>query len=113
MSDEILRPRDNRSSVIIRAAVRTASGQPVERRIRNLSSAGACVEHSGDLAPGDVISLEMGSLKNLQAEVIWSREKVAGVNFSHRIDLDEARKARGTGVTVATGWLAGLQDAYR
>src|SRR3954470_21934947 len=70
MSDQSLQPRENRSSVIIRAVVRTASGNEVERRIRNLSVAGACVEHIGDLAPGDNISLEMGSLKHLRAEVI-------------------------------------------
>jgi hypothetical protein len=113
MSDQSLQPRENRSSVIIRAVVRTASGNEVERRIRNLSVAGACVEHIGDLAPGDNISLEMGSLKHLRAEVIWSREKVAGVSFSHHIDLNEARKPRGTGATIATGWLADLKDAYR
>jgi hypothetical protein len=68
----------------------------VERRIRNLSSAGACIEHNGDLDPGDDIFLDMGTLKGLHGQVIWAREKVAGVGFSRFIDLNEAKKPRVT-----------------
>jgi hypothetical protein len=96
MSDPALRPRDARSSVIIHAVLASASGPRVVRRIRNLSTAGACVEHNGELSPGDDIFLDMGTLKGLHGQVIWSRAKVAGVSFSRFIDLNEARKPLST-----------------
>jgi hypothetical protein len=107
-----LTPRDARTSVIIKALVRTSRGES-ERRVRNLSTAGACLDHSGDLVDGDELSLELGTLTNLPAKVIWTRDRIAGVRFAQAIDVHEAKQSRGVHVAVASGWLAELKDAYR
>ncbi len=113
MSVDSLTPREQRSSVIIRAVVRPPVGTATERRVRNLSATGACLDHTGELLPGDDIVLEMGALTDLGAKVRWSAERLAGISFHHPIDLEAARKPRGAAVVVASGWLADLKDAYR
>ena len=105
--------REARASVIIKALVRPPLGKESERRVRNLTPAGACIDHAGDLAEGDGLSLDIGTLTDVAAKVIWTREAVAGVRFAEEIDLNQAKKSRGVGVSVASGWLAGLKDAYR
>lgn len=105
--------REKRSSVIVRAVVMTADGRSRERRVRNLSPHGACIEHNGDLEAGMTVMLHMGSMPDLVATVRWVSERLAGLRFSELIDLDEARKPRGVGVTPRAGWIADLNNPYR
>jgi len=113
MSDDAGKRRDKRSSVIIRAVVHTPTGNQVERRVRNLSDTGACIDNSGDLAEGDQLLLDMGTLTSLPARVVWARESLAGIAFAKPVDLAAARKPRGAAVTVKSGWLADLRDIHR
>lgn len=113
MSSDNPQPREVRSSVIVRAVVKTATGKEAERRVRNLSPLGACLDHCGDLTPGDELQLDMGSLRNITAQVVWAREHVAGISFAEPVDLAAARRSRGQAVTVTSGWLAEIRDAYR
>ena len=53
-------PRDGRRNVIIRAAVHLPSGKQVERRVRNLSAFGACLDNESDMTTGDELQLDMG-----------------------------------------------------
>ncbi len=105
--------REKRNSVIVRAALSVPGGLQVERRIRNLSRSGACVEHEGDLQTGNTILLQMGSLCDLAAQVMWVTDRLAGLRFAEPIDLDEARKPRGVAVKPKAGWIAEINDAYR
>ncbi len=105
--------REKRNSVIVRAAVAFPGGLPNERRVRNLSRSGACVEHAGELAAGATVQLQMGTITDLAAEVMWVTERLAGLRFAEPIDLDEARKPRGIGTTPKAGWIAEINDAYR
>ena len=113
MSQDSPLPRETRSSVIIRAVVHLPGDKQVERRIRNLSTTGACMDTAADLAPGDDISLDMGALDGLDAKVMWVTAGVAGISFAAPVDLTAARKPRGAAVVVASGWLADLKNAYR
>ena len=113
MSDIPDTVREKRNSVIVRAAVSVAGGAPVERRVRNLSPSGACVEHDGELRDGATVQLHMGSLSDLSAEVMWVTDRLAGLRFAEPIDLDEARRPRGIGVKPKAGWIADINDAYR
>ena len=106
-------PRENRSSVIIRALVHPPIGKAVERRVRNLSATGACLDHSGELVPRDQLLLDMGGITDLRAKVRWSSERLAGISFQRPIDLEAARTPRAAALVVASGWLADLKDAYR
>lgn len=113
MSDITDPVREKRNSVIVRAAVSFPGGMPVERRVRNLSPSGACVEHDGELHNGATIQLHMGSLTDLSAQVMWVTDRLAGLHFAEPIDLDEARKPRGIAVKPKAGWIADINDAYR
>ena len=106
-------PREKRNSVIVRAAVAAPGEAAVERRVRNLSRSGACVEHAGELSSGTVLLLQMGTLQDLPAEVVWATERLAGLRFAELIDLDEARRPRGVGVKPKAGWITEINDAYR
>lgn len=113
MSDDKVTPREKRNSVIIRAVVHLPGGRQVARRIRNLSAAGGCMDEAADLAVSDHITLDMGALSALDAEVVWVKNGVVGIRFSAPVDLSAARKPRGATVTVASGRLADPRDAYR
>ena len=107
-------PRAKRSSVIIRAIVHLPGNKQIERRVRNLSATGACIDHVSDVATGDRLVMDMGSLRGLSATVVWVRDHLAGLTFAEPVDLEAARKPRGTGaVSISSGWLADLKDAYR
>jgi hypothetical protein len=113
MPDSLDPVREKRNSVIVRAAVSVPGGMPVERRVRNLSPSGACVEHDGELRDGDIVQLRLGTLDNLSAQVMWVTGRLAGLHFAQPIDLDEARKPRGIAVKPKAGWIADINDAYR
>jgi len=115
MTEIALATREPRSSVIIRAVVHAYGIVATERRVRNLSAHGACIDHAGDLKSGQAISLAIGSYDALSAQVIWAREKVAGVRFRKSIDLDRARQPRKNVVPeiIKTGWLANMPNPYK
>lgn len=105
--------REKRNSVIVRAAVSFPGTSSIERRVRNLSRSGACVEHEGEMQPGATVLLQIGALNDLAAEVMWVTERLAGLRFAEPIDLEEARKPRGAGIKPQVGWIAEINDAYR
>ena len=109
MNQDTLQPRENRSRVIIRAVVHGPCGREPERRVRDLSSTGACVEQSGNLMSGDDITLDIGMLKAVAGKVVWVTENLAGIAFVEAIDLAKARKPKPEVVTAASGWVSGLE----
>lgn len=105
--------REKRNSVIVRALVAAPGSPAAERRVRNLSRSGGCIEHAGDLTVGKTVTLQMGTLSDLSAEVMWVTDRLAGLQFAESVDLDEARKPRGVGAKAKAGWMADINDAYR
>lgn len=112
MTDDNLHGRDKRSSVIIRASI-LIEGIAVERRVRNLSLHGACIDNQNDLKKGQTVYVWMGALEQLAAEVMWVTPQLAGLRFHAEIDLEAARKPRGAGTTVRAGWMTDINHAYR
>ena len=112
MSDEASGTRDKRSGVIIRATI-AIDGTTVERRVRNLSRRGACIDHDGELTAGQSIGVSMGILNDLKATVMWVRPTLAGLRFDDTIDLDAARRPRAITAGVQTGWMTDIRHAYR
>ncbi|MFS0772601.1 PilZ domain-containing protein [Sphingomonas sp. 1P08PE] len=111
MSDVTSNDRPKRSGVIIRADV-LAADRRVERRVRNLSVTGACLDHGGELVVGQRVQVSMGRLQDMTAEVMWATDKLAGIRFDDQIDLDAARAPRGAGRAQA-GWMTDINHAYR
>jgi hypothetical protein len=99
--------------VIIRAVVHGPCGREPERRIRDLSATGACVEQSGNLIAGDKVLLDIGPLQGIAGRVVWVTEYLAGVAFAEPIDVAKARKPRPEVVTAASGWVSGFVDPGR
>ncbi len=110
--DDSLHGRDKRSSVIIRASVIVA-GMRLERRVRNLSLHGACIDNQNDLTVGATVYVSMGALDDLAAEVMWASPRLAGLRFTLPIDLEAARRPRGTGTVASAGWMRDVDSAYR
>lgn len=104
--------RDKRSGVILRAAVES-DGVMVERRVRNLSERGACIDNDGALVAGTTVSVTMGQLEGLVADVVWAKPALAGLRFRRAVDLEAARKPRGLGGVTRAGWMADIGHAYR
>ncbi len=111
MSDATKAERAKRSGVIIRADVQV-DGRRKERRVRNLSLTGACLDHEGELAKGQRLQVSMGRLQELTAEVMWATDKLVGIRFDEEIDMDAARAPRGAGKAQA-GWMTDINHAYR
>lgn len=104
--------RDKRSGVILRAAI-DLDGLVVERRVRNLSEHGACVDNADDLVAGTTVTVTMGRLERLVADVVWAKPALAGLRFRRAVDLEAARKPRGSAATAAAGWMTDMGHAYR
>lgn len=112
-------PRETRSSVILYARIE-AGDRAADVRVRNLSASGACVDSPGELAVGDSLSVTMGTLERLPAEVMWVSNSLAGLHFTAGlIDIAEARKPRPRdgaqpgGSKARAGWMENLHHAYR
>ncbi|UVO50974.1 PilZ domain-containing protein [Sphingomonas sp. SUN019] len=114
MADDADPMRNPRSSVIIRALIEVPGVQS-ERRVRNLSATGACVDDDGTLATGMILRVSMGSIHAIEAEVMWTRATLAGIRFAWPVDLREARRPRGSAArfTAAAGWVVEVDDPYR
>lgn len=114
MDEEADKVRDKRSSVILKALVQSR-GAPdgVERRIRNLSSNGACLDHAGELCAGDTVVLFMGEIADAVAHIVWATDRLAGLRFEREVDLDAARKHRSGAPVLRSGWMADMNHAYR
>ncbi|WP_203310268.1 MULTISPECIES: PilZ domain-containing protein [Sphingomonas] len=118
MDDLTENPRQKRSSVIVRALVSLPdSDRQVERRVRNLSLTGACIEHQGEMQVGMTLRIDMGTLRELRGTVMWITDRLAGLRFEQPVNLDEARKPRAAAVTsvggIQVGWMAEVRHAYR
>ncbi len=112
MTEPTEQTREKRSGVILRATVVRHGDEPAERRVRNLSATGACIEHDGELEPGMALVMAMGAIPLLRAEVMWVRDQLAGVRFDRTVSLDAARRPRGPG-KIGAGWMDALRDGYR
>lgn len=114
MSEQPEKLRDKRSSVILKALVRSRSAPDgVERRVRNLSVSGACIDHVGELSAGESVMLIMGEVSDAAADVAWATERLAGIRFEHEVDLEAAKRHRAAAPTLRSGWMADMNHAYR
>ena len=112
MSDASSRPP--RASVILYAAVSRGEAAPVECRVRNLSTSGACIDDQASLEPGESVRVAMGTLRPLTAEVMWVARGFAGLQFDRAIDIAAARQPRSRAVAASgAGWLGGMSNPYR
>lgn len=113
MTETTSETRDKRNGVILHATIEVANRQ-IERRVRNLSKYGACIDHDGELEAGMTVAVAMGSLDDLVGTVMWAKPTLAGLRFDRAIDLDAARARRtaATKVVPRAGWITDLRPAY-
>ncbi|MEH3036913.1 MAG: PilZ domain-containing protein [Sphingomonas adhaesiva] len=120
--------REARSSVILYAAIENGS-EPVECRVRNLSATGACIDNHAGLVEGDAVTVLMGALRPLSAQVKWANPRLAGLHFDKLIDLAVARQPRPRTAASAppaaapppsrptpaasAGWMQHINNPYR
>ena len=113
MQDIDNKRQEDRCGVTIRAIVHGPGEQRYDGRLRNISPTGACVEHSGQLLPGDEIALEMGHPTAQPAKVVWASDRLAGINFiehgaRRKADAGHPSERRMVGMVLAAGTLVAL-----
>lgn len=117
--------REPRSSVILYACVEKHANVS-ECRVRNLSATGACLDNGAGLVTGETVTVSMGALAPLSAQVMWANSRLAGLHFDRPIDLAAARQPRARLATsapaapaaraagaVSAGWIQNIQNPYR
>lgn len=101
-SDE---PRpDPRDSVFLTAQVVGACGATRRYRIRNLSREGACVEQPEGLQKDARLTVSIGLIERVPAEVAWARGGFAGLRFLIPIDTRLARQRPPRSLDPRAGW---------
>ena len=113
MQDVENRRQEDRCGVTVRAVVHGPGTQRFDARLRNISPTGACVEHGGHLLPGDEIALEMGKPALQAAKVIWTSDRLAGINFvesasRRKVDSGQPGERRMVGLVLAAGTIVAL-----
>lgn len=106
--------RSRRASVILYALVERAGEEPVDCRVRNLSTKGACIDDNLSFVVGEQVRLTMGAVSPFDATVMWAEHDYAGLSFPKEVDLAAARQPRGRlRPTIKAGWTADIHDPYR
>jgi hypothetical protein len=82
---------------LLRVGSVVVGGRTHRIRLRNISAGGAMIECSGALAPGDQVELDLASGEILSAQVRWTREGQAGLQFDRQIDLNVFTQRPGAG----------------
>ncbi|HWK36023.1 PilZ domain-containing protein [Sphingomonas sp.] len=87
-----------RDSLLLAAALRlTGLAEPVQVRVRNLSSGGLMAEYAGLVNVGDVVEIEVRGLGWVRGRIAWATDGRIGMAFDKAIDPKAARKPVGTG----------------
>jgi len=81
----------------------------------NLSKLGARLGQAESLQRGARITVTIGYVGNIEAQVIWTRDGLAGVCFDLPVDIERAqkRKAEISCLPASAGWAADLRNAYQ
>lgn len=84
-----------RDSLLLGAKMRFRDYEPVQVRVRNLSSGGLMAEYAGAVEIGDPISIEVRGVGWVKGRVAWATDARVGVAFDQPIDPKRARKPVG------------------
>lgn len=103
--------RAKRESVF-RNAIITLAGSNAEImcRVRNVSDTGAGVSHDNVLSTDMKLRIAIGKAPAVDATVVWSTGKSAGITFDGAIPKEAPVEAV---PEPRAGWLAGINDAYQ
>lgn len=103
----------NRAAVYLMAQVAGATDLPPGRYVvRNLSATGACIAAERGIEQGQQLTVSLGLLDHVAAEVAWARGGLAGLRFLEPIDVAEARRRKPPEGSAHPGWID-RPDVYR
>lgn len=85
--------------VLLRRVMAVHEGNRLDATVRNISEGGAMVEGLWNIQPGSTIEIEFSRGKSASAQVRWSRENRAGVEFP----IPLKRRADGTFIVLSGG----------
>lgn len=84
--------REPRHCVLLSATVeRFGKVRTTVHRVRNLSSAGACIASASEFRRGETLVISVGALHAVPGTVKWVDRDLAGLMFATPIDLAAAR----------------------
>ena len=93
-----------RDSVFLLANVVGPDGTTQNCRARNLSPDGVCIDQPSAVAVGTELTLSIGLVEDIRAEVMWTRDGLAGLKFAAPIDPAQARKRAPKSLDPKRGW---------
>ena len=78
--------RARRLDLDTRAVVRDPRGRTTHGKVVDITSHGCQIElGSGDLRPGQFVSLQMGTLESWLGIVRWGGDKIYGIEFANQL----------------------------
>jgi hypothetical protein len=72
---------------LMRRAIASLGGEPVELKLRNISSMGALVECGVAVSPGTELTIDIVGVGPVRALVRWAQSGKFGVQFEREFDL--------------------------
>lgn len=93
-----------RDSVFLLANVTAPDGATNGYRARNLSPDGVCIDQPAGVDVGATLTLSIGLVEDIRAEVVWVRDGLAGLKFAAPIDPAQARKRAPKSLDPKSGW---------
>lgn len=116
MAEDQTNFRNPRTSVMLTAHLLQPDGTASQHRVVNISATGLCVGQASALSAGMTVLASVGEVDHVPADLVWVRAGNAGLAFRSPIDLAAARRRRPADAarkSPSTGWLVGIDDAYR
>jgi len=98
---------------LMRRAIASLDGKPVEIRLRNISAMGALIECGTPVLPGTTLTVDIVGVGPVVGTVRWSHAGRFGVQFTEHFDLARLapKKQRGNDVTMLRPWYVEQREA--
>src|SRR3569833_1416580 len=97
LSDDVPAPPERRQSqrnlsVLRTAILRTSCGEEL-CLVRNISAGGLMAHVYSSLHEGDPATVEFKSEVSVRGHVVWTRDRLVGIQFAHPVDVSDVLAA--------------------
>jgi hypothetical protein len=98
---------------LMRRAVASIDGRPIEVRLRNISAMGALVECSQSVSPGMRIAMDIVGAGPIEGVVRWAQSGKFGIQFNDAFEMSRLapKKQKVNEVQMLQPWYVGQQAA--
>ena len=97
---------------LMRRAIASLDGQPVEIRLRNISAMGALVESDRSVAPNEAMTIDIVGVGPVSGIVRWAQSGKFGIQFHEEFDITRLapkKEKNASSQPILTQWYVGQQ----